>query len=393
MGSRIAGKPPLAMALTDVLQEPHGRLKNRVAQAQLVVVHDLRIDEAGESGFGVRLFAEVLREVLVAREQLEKAGVTHFLFTSDHGFLLQRGLRTHGFGQRGQADRRYVFSEEARGDGGHLSMPLSALEYDGAGFLVFREDTAQYDVGRPAGTFTHGGNSLQERVIPVLHLHRKRQSAETGVRYSLAWETQAPLNGAQRLRVRVTPVRGDGQAPLEFASAQPVELFIRVPGRDDVKVVVKDITGPDAQVLETGVRLRSGSRDWNEVFFVLEGPTDDPQPIELSLPAQPEERWTPLCTYPVSHVGPQRKEATPRPEPEVVPAKDGWAERLKDPDAGKVFDHLQRFGSLNEAELVQLLGSPRKARAFAAKFDAFKGMITFHVQVVMTADGKRYQKL
>ncbi|NTX56847.1 hypothetical protein, partial [Myxococcus sp. CA039A] len=68
-------------------------------------------------------------------------------------------------------------------------------------------------------------------------------------------------------------------------------------------------------------------------------------------------------------------------------------EKLGDADAGKVFDHLQQFGSVNEAELVQLLGHPRKARAFAARFDSFRDKLTFDVQVMTTADGKRYQRL
>jgi hypothetical protein len=86
-----------------------------------------------------------------------------------------------------------------------------------------------------------------------------------------------------------------------------------------------------------------------------------------------------------------RKEAEAQARPPLVPG--GWGEKLGDADAGKVFDHLQQFGSVNEAELVQLLGHQSKARAFAARFDSFRDKLTFEVQVAVTADGKRYQRL
>ena len=35
----------------------------------------------------------------------------------------------------------------------------------------------------------------------------------------------------------------------------------------------------------------------------------------------------------------------------------------------------------------------RRARSFAARFDAFRDKLTFEVQVSMTLDGKRYERL
>lgn len=40
-----------------------------------------------------------------------------------------------------------------------------------------------------------------------------------------------------------------------------------------------------------------------------------------------------------------------------------------------------------------MLGHVRKARAFAARFESFRDKLTFEVQVAVTADGKRYQRL
>ncbi|NMO19434.1 BREX-6 system phosphatase PglZ [Pyxidicoccus fallax] len=408
MGTRLAGKDPVHLSLAEVGELSAATLKNKVRRASLVVVHGTEIDQAGESDFGVRIFGSLIRDIAAARHQLELAGVQQFVFTSDHGFLLQRGVRTQqGFGSRGQADRRYVLSDTERTDTGHLCVPLSALHYEAPGFLVFREDTAEYDAGRPPGSFTHGGNSLQERVIPVLHVSRKRAAADTGLRFALECEPASAAMGVQRLKVRVVPARRSGQAPLDFASSQPVDVMMRVADGSDVRMVVKDVVGAEAVVQPTGFRLRPGTGEWAEVYFVLEGAVNDRLPIELALSGDPAMKVSPATTYPVSYVPVARKEpearepvaeAAPAPAPVVPPAPPprtagGWGETLGDPDAGRVFDHLQQFGSVNEAELVQLLGHPRKARAFAARFDTFRDKLTFDVQVVITADGKRYQRL
>jgi hypothetical protein len=50
------------------------------------------------------------------------------------------------FGSRGEAQRRYVYSETERTDPGHLTVSLSSLGYDGSGVLVFRDDTDEFKV-------------------------------------------------------------------------------------------------------------------------------------------------------------------------------------------------------------------------------------------------------
>ncbi len=394
--ARAAGRHPLFLKLEEVQQTAASTLKNKVAQTQLVVVHGLEIDEAGEAGFGVRVFEDILRNVIAAKQQLELAGVQHFVFTSDHGFLLQRGTASpRPFGSRGEANRRYAYSELDRSDAGHLTVPLNALGYDAPGFLVFREDTLEFDVGRPSGTFTHGGNSLQERVIPVLQVSRRRASAQRSVRFAIHCETAHPAMGAQHVRLRVTPAREPGQAPLDFARSQPVDLVARVPDRLDVPVVIKDVSGPNASVHAGGIRLDAATSDWTDVYFVLEGALNERLPVEFFVAGTPESSARPDAFYPVTFVPkPQPATVNAPPTPTlIIKALGGWAQRLGDPDAGKVFDHLEEHGSLNEAELITLLGSPRKARAFAARFDGYRERLTFEVEVSVGPEGKRYQRV
>jgi hypothetical protein len=56
----------------------------------------------------------------------------------------------------------------------------------------------------------------------------------------------------------------------------------------------------------------------------------------------------------------------------------------------KVFEHLEKHGAIVETELVQMLGSSRKARSFSLKFEEFTAKVPFTVQVENVASGKRY---
>jgi hypothetical protein len=390
MGLRVGGKPPKLLSLGAVRTTPPDRLKNQVSQAHLLVIHSTDIDEAGESGFGLDMFEKLIRDVATARHQLEAAGVTQFIFTSDHGFLLGRWRPAQDFGSRGEPQRRYVYSESERSDPGHLTVPLASLGYDAPGVLVFRDDTAEFHVSSQPGSFTHGGNSLQERVIPVLRASRTRVNREVSVRFSVLCEPAPAVMGVQRLKVRVTPRREEGQAPLAFVSSQPVDVLLRVPDRPEIRMVLKDVIGPGATVHAGTLRIDAGTADWTEVYFVLEGSVSERLPVELALVSDPEAKARPDTLYPVSFVGGPGGKATTTAET----GAGGWSERLGDADAGKVFDFLEKHGALNESDLVQLLGgSARRARAFAARFDGFRDRLTFDVGITVSADGKQYRKL
>jgi hypothetical protein len=289
------------------------------------------------------------------------------------------------FGSRGAAQRRYVYSETERTDPGHLTVSLSSLGYEGSGVLVFRDDTDEFKVASGPGAFTHGGNSLQERVIPVLKVWRKRPSAEVPLRIGLVCERLEPVMGIQRLKVRAQPL---GQSSLSF-SAGLVDVLVAVPQRTDIRVVVKDVSGGGASAHAGGLRLDAGKAEWAEVFFVLEGASGERLQVELSVLNDPKSTARPDAFYPVSFIGGQTAVVAAVTQAQT---SAGWAERLCDADAGKVFDYLEKHNALTEAEMVQLLGNARKARAFAARFDGFLERLTFEVEVIVNVDGKQYRK-
>ena len=93
-------------------------------------------------------------------------------------------------GRKIDAKRRHVIESAAADHDGETRVSTTELRYDGDEFnFMFPESTMPFDVGAKAKDFVHGGNSLQERLIPVITV---RYSADKGM-------------GNLRYRVEATP--------------------------------------------------------------------------------------------------------------------------------------------------------------------------------------------
>src|SRR5262249_46002134 len=155
---------------------------------------------------------------------------------------------------------RYILSPEARAEAGMVHVSLNALGYDGQeGYLLLRRDTAVFATGKAGTTFVHGGNSLQERIIPVLTVPNRHRPQVSFARYSIEAEALPAMLGYSRLRVRVMP-----SLQLSFVGAQTINLALRVPERPDVHVTMKEAIS--AEVHNQELRLAIGDI-WVEVLF------------------------------------------------------------------------------------------------------------------------------
>lgn len=268
-----------------------------------------------------------------------------------------------------------------------VNVSVSSLGYDGiSGYLLFRDDTAVFATGNSGANFVHGGNSPQERIIPVLTVTRKRIEAISFAEYAVEVEPQPDVVGLHRLRLRVVFSKGTTTS-LGFAAARAVDLALRVPERDAVRVVVKDVTKPG--VLRTGrVQVPVGD-DWTEVFFGLEGPADERVHVEVHHPDNIEkvrsaipEQW-----YSVSGTVSSKAPSTPPPA-----APSTWADSIADEGIRKVFLHIEKHGVIVEPEVAALLGSRSTMRRFTLEFDVLLAKLPFKVRIEPGEGGKRYVK-
>ncbi len=381
MGMRSVGKPALLLKLADVCEAPTAKLTKDVKPHQLVVVHSKEIDDAGEANVGLPTFESTLRQIKAAWHHLQLAGVKNFVFTADHGFLLQdETTLVRPFGMKRDPQRRHVVDEHPRAEAGMVNVSMSSLGYDGIpGYLLFRDDTAVFATGVSGATFVHGGNSPQERIIPVLTVTRRHREAPELSEYAVELEPLPDVIGLHRLRVRVVCVPGLG-----FAAAGLVDVSLRAPERADVRVTLKDRTGP-GELKSCRLQVPVGET-WTELFFALDGPADERVRVEAYhaenlarvQPATPDQ-W-----FSVSGTA-----AGVTTAPSVQPSS-AWADMIADEGIRRVFLHIEKHGVITEPEVTGLLGSPRAFRRFSLEFDMHLVKLPFRVRIEAGEGGKRY---
>ena len=378
MGTRSTGKPATLLSLSEVCEIATPALLKKLKAQSLVLVHSREIDDAGEANMGLPTFESTLRQIKSAWHHLQLAGVKNFVFTADHGFLLQdETTLVRKFGTKRDPSRRHILDSLPRQEPGMVNVSTTSLGYDGIdGYLLLREDTAVFDTGKAGATFVHGGNSPQERIIPVLTVTQKRPEAGGIVEYAVEAEALPDALGLHRVKLRIGYSRGLG-----FALAKTIDLALRVQELHGVRVIVKEATGA-GKALGSTLRVPV-SEDWTEVFFALEGPHERAR-IEIHHPDNVEK------------VEPHRLEPwfdvvkTKSAEDQPVTVTGTWADGIADEGVRKVFVHLEKHGSITEPEVTAMLGSPRAFRRFSLEFEAHVQQLPFRVRIEPADGGKRY---
>jgi sugar/nucleoside kinase (ribokinase family) len=91
---------------------------------------------------------------------------------------------------------------------------------------------------------------------------------------------------------------------------------------------------------------------------------------------------------------PEAQEAVDeKPTPSPSEAQPTWALGIENPRFRKALLHLHTHGLLNETELVNLVGGPRQARAFALQLDEWLESLPFRVEVQQVGGAKIYRNV
>lgn len=416
MTERSVGASAVDLELEQFQDMGLAKLQKRVQGKPLVVVRSRELDTAGEHGLHLGTFEATLALLKSAVALLAQAGVEHFVIASDHGFLLQDPTAENvDFGvSKRVPSRRHALLDEESGMPDVLEVPLSALEYDveKEGFLVFRPDTALWKVKDAIAPFVHGGNSLEERVIPVLVLERETVRGKTTSKYEVVARAEPAHLGRQRLRVAVR-LQNRETGTLGFLAPKAISLALRIPDRPDVAITLVDVAPP--ATLAGGRVLVPPNRDEALVEFELEAEADDKVRVEIFHPDETEQvtskvvegffdvarnRRVPRAVAEVKSVALEAApaarvmsaEAAPAPAAaERRPGQD-WSDQIGDPEYRRVLEIIAERLSINESELQQVLGSARRVRAFALKFDELVKLVPFEIEVLTVNGMKAYAR-
>jgi hypothetical protein len=402
MGDRSVGKHSTVMlTLDEVGGFDNKMLTKKCDKAKLIIIHSKEIDDAGEANVGPLTFEELLKQIKSACNRLRSIGINELVLTADHGFLLQEETFTStDFGTVRTPERRYAFFTHPERTEQTIPVSLEELGYEGrSGYLIFRRDTQTFNIGRKGAKFVHGGNSLQERVIPVLSISSRQPMTANLVHYRIDLETKANLFDMQRVEVRIRPVE-TAQGVLDFTNPKTkIAISLRVPDRPDIQVKIKHVTAADLNnqqsILNQQVIL-APQKDWAEILFDLTGPRDERIQLEVYHPDALENVEAALSKtfFQVSGTPPP-KEGSESLSPPIEPSSltsTNWSENLEDEGIRRVFLHLEIYGAISETELVQMLGNARKVRQFAMSFEAYLQNVPFSVRIEANASGKRYVK-
>ncbi len=400
MQARTTGGPCLKLSLEEVTSLKADTLKKKVEQSRLLMVHSREIDSAGEIGVGLDVFDRVLQSLRAAWQRLRTAGVRNFVITSDHGFLLNEGappaVRRHG--NKNTPSRRHVLRPHAANHDGEVRVALADLGYQGVeGQLMMPEDTAVFDTGRHDMRFVHGGNSLQERLIPVLTIEHRDKPGGSGQTYRIEAKQRPGLGDYLCLEIEVKTV---DQLALAFGSRSRLEVALRCPDAPDLQVELAQARGA-ATVREGLIQAPVGESF--ELFFRLRGSSPEKVRVEVFHPSATDQvaPCIPDARFLVSALSTatQRSSAMPMPDPQPAPGKSQdsgmpqWLEDLsEDGKIRQLFAHLSTHGVITEPEVAAMLGSPRAARRFSLQVEELASRAPFSVRIVVVGEVKRYVK-
>ena len=417
MHDRVGGATCPLLSLGEVLSRDSTSLKRAISQASLLVVHSREIDEAGEKGAGPAVFEQVLQKLRAAWTLLREAGVRRFVFTADHGFLLldESAGAAQGHGRRIDPHPRHVLSRAKADSKGEVRVALSDLGYGAEGWhLLMPETTAVFDRGRRASRFVHGGNSLQERVIPVLTVVHQGEVGGGNTAYVVQAKARDGIAGMHCVEVRVEVAAA--QSTLNFGSAQEIELALGALEADDVNVELCQTRG--AGRLQGSAILAPVGESF-EIFFRLSGPRETRVLVELSHPSasedvqagRPSRRFavSALRSMPPPPVDQQQGAPAP-PDSTSESASESasessselsselssgraWLADLPEGGVRQVFEHLAVHGTVTEGEVHAMLGSARLGRRFAMNFEGYAESVPFAVRIDSVAGVKRYVRV
>lgn len=242
----------LDVVLDDLVTLGEQDVARRIEGAKVVMVRSQEIDEGGEGGklaVAHTTFPIILDHLRRAVAKLSLAGITRFVISSDHGFLvLSRDLGQHRIipkpGGKGEVHRRvFIGSGGAAGDE-LMRVPLSAVGIPGDLDLLVPRGLGLIAAGGARGFF-HGGISPQEMLVPVItvQLNSKKDGEPLTVDASIAG--------------RVTSRIFTGKLMLKSGlfAVEPMDVSVTAVRVSDDREVAKLVAAGGAEVGEGVVRL------------------------------------------------------------------------------------------------------------------------------------------
>lgn len=157
-----------------------------VKQFDLIYIFHNRIDKTGdEKTTEEKVFDAVEDEISFLMDIVKKIANmngNNMLITSDHGFIYQNNkLEESDFsvaeisGEIWEESRRYAIGKNLTGDKNTVHFSSEQLGLQGNADVIIPKSINRFRIKGSGARYVHGGSSLQEIVIPVVKITKKRQ--------------------------------------------------------------------------------------------------------------------------------------------------------------------------------------------------------------------------
>lgn len=177
-----------AIQAENVFSLTRDELRELYQQHQVLYVYHNRIDATGDKAGTERQVFEAaedtLRELVDLVKRLTNANATNILITADHGFLFQDTALEDAFylstlpqGHDVKAiNRRYVLGRGLKEVAAFKTFTSAQLGLDGDLDVQIPKSIHRLRLPGAGSRFVHGGAALQEIVVPMLAINKKRKS-------------------------------------------------------------------------------------------------------------------------------------------------------------------------------------------------------------------------
>jgi len=219
----LAAVEGTAIQAKDFIALKPGERRDIYAAHQVLYVYHDTIDATGDKASSehrtFRAAADAITELIDIVKKLANANATNIFVTADHGFLYQRAkledqykltVKPHG-DEITATTRRYVLGRGLKQDPAFKTFTPQQLGLDSD--LEVQIANSIHRIVQPGAgfQFVHGGASLQEIVVPVVQINKKRSDTINPVNVDIHPESDRITTGQVVIKLyqskRVEPTR------------------------------------------------------------------------------------------------------------------------------------------------------------------------------------------
>lgn len=198
-----------AIQAEDFMQLDRDGCRERLKANDVLYIYHNRIDHTGDKmhseGQAFEATQLALDEIVKLVKKLTAANASNILVTADHGFIYQnRALEESDFSSlvaEGDVilcrDRRFVLGKGLKNSPSLRKFTPEELGLAGEVEVQIPKSINRLRLKGSGSRFVHGGASLQEVVIPVLKINKKRQSDVTAVEVDILRGASSVITSGQ----------------------------------------------------------------------------------------------------------------------------------------------------------------------------------------------------